>query len=219
MTRRNPAIGYDFVMTATTKLLWAFGVISIALFVLASGRTNVRNFQEVQASAEEIYADRLVVKGLIFDLSNMLHDKELAQVTADASFYAEDNAAIDARLTAHIEQFRGTKLTGAESRALERFATHVSALQAAEREADLASGAPVAPADADRLATLMDDLEADLEELAAIQLQEGRRRMRIGDDAAADMIVVAWVEAAVMTVLAVLLIGVFVAPTRARQTA
>jgi len=209
--------GYALHMTMTTRVLWAFGVICIALFVVASGRTNVHNFRDVQTSIEEIYEDRLVVKGLIFELSSMLHDKELAQVTGDTAFYANDNAAVDARITAHLERFRATKLTEAESITLDRFASHVADLQRVEGAYPLSDDTSISPEEAEVLAAHMADLKADLRDLASIQLEEGKRRLAIAERAEADMNMIAWIEAALMVFLAAQLIALFFIPAAPRN--
>lgn len=58
----------------------------------------------------------------------------------------------------------------------------------------------------------MDVLEADLEELSRIQLQEGRRRVAIGEKAEAHLTFIERVEAGMMVLCVLLLIGLFFLP-------
>lgn len=204
-------------MTMTTRILWAFGVICIAVFVLASGRTNVRNYSDIQTSIEQIYADRLVVKGLIFELSSMLHDKEIAQLTGDTSFYVSENAAVDARIDEQLELFRATRLTETESTTLDRFASHLAELREAERAYPLAADIPLGTEEARVLALRMDELEADLQELSRIQLHEGKQRVAIGERAEADMNFIFWVETILMLFFAGQLIALFFIPAASKR--
>lgn len=193
-------------MTTTMRMTLALGVISVSLFILFSGRTNLRNFDEVQTSAEEIYEDRLVVKGLIFEVASLLHQKEIAQVTGDVAYYQNANADVDDQIDTHLQAFRSTRLTPDEAQTLDRFEDHLHALMVEERALGQKSSIDSTSEEARQLAHRMAELKKDLRSLAEIQLYEGRRRMSIGEKAVVDMYWIAWLETAMLIVFAAVLL-------------
>lgn len=195
------------------KIVLALGLISVVLFVVLTGRSNVENFERVQAAVEEIYEDRLVVKGLIFELSTLLHRKEIATISSDAEFYADRNARVNEEIGDRLREFRATKLTPKEAEALERFESNVEVLQATEVELRLAETTELSLAERQRLAGEMANLQEDLRALSRIQLAEGKRQMSVGDKAVDEMNWIAQVENYMLIALAVMLLAlIFLSP-------
>jgi hypothetical protein len=200
-------------MNTLTKVAWALGLVGVSLFVVLTGRTNVQNFERVQQSLEDIYADRLVVKGLIFELSTLLHRKEIATLTADAAFYANLDPSVNDQIEERLVEFRATTLTPMEEQTLERFAATVEDLKADEAALDLAAAVELSPEESARLAGHMASLKEDLKALSMIQLTEGRRKLSVGDRAVDDMNSIARIENYMLAALAVMLLAlIFVAP-------
>ena len=50
-----------------------------------------------------------MAKDIIYELSRLMHQKELAAVRSDESFFANRNRAINAEVDELITQFKGTK--------------------------------------------------------------------------------------------------------------
>lgn len=95
-------------MNITSKIICTMVILCSCVLIFLTGRTNVRNFEKVHTSIEEIYKDRLVVKGLIFDLSSLLHRKELAIVSGDQTFYVNTNESTNSQMAEHLSAFRST---------------------------------------------------------------------------------------------------------------
>ena len=192
------------------KIRWLLGLGVVFLLILGTSRTNVVNYQRVQASVEEIYEDRLVVKGLIFELARGLHEKELAHVGGDEEFFLRTNEAVDAGLEESLERFRATRLTPQEELTLNRFAANVDRLKTAE-------AATQPPQDmTPELSQLFEALDRDLDALAEIQLAEGRRQLALSDKAVSDMNLGARLQMFMLGLLAtaMLCVALFV-PTKA----
>jgi len=206
-------MGYQGSMSTISKTVWALGLLCVFLFVLLTGRTNLRNFEKVQDSIEEIYEDRLVVKGLIFELASLLHRKEIANVSRDRAFYEHLNESVDTQIAGHLQAFRETKLTPLEEKTLDQFADNVAELQAMESELDLAKGIDLSPVDEQRLAAQIAGLHEDLKALSEIQLSEGKRRLGVSDKAVESMNTFARIENYMMLICAIVLLAlVFVVP-------
>ena len=108
-------------MSVINKIMWTAGMLFAIALILMTGQINKRNFQKIQNSIEGIYKDRLVVKGLIFDLSTSLYQKEMALVKKDNEFFAKENNEINEAVMQHIADFKATKLTPNEDATLRKF--------------------------------------------------------------------------------------------------
>ena len=65
-------------MTFFTKIKWVLSVLLVFFLILATNLIDKDNFRRVKNSIVTIYEDRLVANDLIFELSQLVHQKELA---------------------------------------------------------------------------------------------------------------------------------------------
>lgn len=105
-------------MTIADKIRWTAGLLVTFLLILATGRTSLLSTRKVQAAVESLYADRLVVKNLIFELVTTLHAKELAVVTQDVEQLLARGEVANARIEELLVQFRATQLVPLEDATL-----------------------------------------------------------------------------------------------------
>ena len=200
-------------MRATNKIIWTLILVCILLLILVTGQSNVRNFEKVQSSIETIYKDRLVVKGLIFELSSLLHQKEIAIISGNQILYKKTNGSINAEIAKHLEAFRATQLTIYEEKTLDRFSKALQTLQAREKALGLANGFDITEVNNEMLLAQFSGLQKDLKTLSDIQLSEGRRRLGISDKAVDSMNVFARFENYILIIFGVLiLILIFIVP-------
>lgn len=195
-------------MSMFSKCVWVFGLSAVFLLVLATGRTNINNFRRVQDAIEEIYTDRLIVKGIIFDMASLVHQKELANAAGEPNFYRDLDPSIDEQFRERLEEFRKTKLTRGEENALNRLESNFEVLVSTEEELGLGDGGDLTSASIERLAAPLAALDRELHALSRIQLDEGRRKFMVGEQAVNDMDGVARVEGAMLALLGLLIIAV-----------
>jgi hypothetical protein len=174
-------------MSLASKITCVSVLIGSFLLILATGRVNIRNFEKVQHSIEEIYKDRLVVKGLIFKLSSLLHEKEVALLSGNKSFFASDNNAINEQIDQHLKDFRATELTTQEELTLNQFSRGITALQNLEKQMTLESENWLTPKDSKNLMSQIETLRAKLKILSNIQLSEGERKLSNSEKAVESM--------------------------------
>lgn len=200
-------------MSTTSKIVWTLGLLCAFLLILVTGRTNVRNFEKVQSSIEEIYKDRLVVKGLIFELSSLIHRKEVAILSKDESFYLHQNTALNGQISELISAFRETKLTPQEEEALDRFSMRVKNLL--EQEMDLTNSKEVQTffSQESKVRDIIGGLEEDLKLLSGIQLLEGKKKLSLSDRAIDSMNTFERVENYMLIIFGVLMSAlIFIVP-------
>ncbi len=200
-------------MRATSKIIWTLILVCILLLILVTGQSNVRNFEKVQSSIETIYKDRLVVKGLIFELSSLLHQKEIAIISGNQTLYKEINESINAEIEKHLQSFRATQLTIYEEKTLDRFTKALQTLQARESALGLADGFDITEVNDKMLSAQFNGLQKDLKTLSEIQLSEGKRKLGISDKAVDSMNVFARFENYILIIFGVLiLVLIFIVP-------
>lgn len=174
-------------MNIVSKATWIIGLLCSFFLIIISGKTNVKNFAAVQESIQEIYKDRLVVKGIIFDLSNYLHQKEIALIKKNYLFFQNENEAVNEQIAKGLRAFRLTVLTEYEKKILERFAKNIEDLKLYEKENNIAKNSITLNRVKDNLLQKFKSLHQDLKILSEIQLSEGKRKVSSSEVAVKSM--------------------------------
>lgn len=161
-------------MAFYNKLKWILGILIIFVLILATNLIDRNNFIKVKNSMDSLYQDRLVVKGLIFDMNNLIHAKQIAVVKNDKEFYLSEDSGVDKKMANLINQFEGTLLTENENKLLNDFQKGYQSLDKIERQ--YKDGR----IESDKvLETKLNELQVILEGLSEIQLKEGKRQISI----------------------------------------
>lgn len=198
-------------MSATSKIVSILGLVCAFLLILATGRTNIRNFEKVQASIEGIYKDRLVVKGLIFEMNNIIHQKEVALLKNDTSFYKLNNETLNIKMDENLKDFKNTILTDNEAKTLNHFIKSFESVKILEAETGLETR--IQAKDVQEILKQIQSLKEDLKTLSAIQLAEGKRKLTTSDHAIKSMNEFQTVENYMLGIFGVLIfLLIFVVP-------
>lgn len=187
-------------MTTFKKIKWILGISLIFLLVLATNLIDKRNFNKLKNSVTTIYEDRIVASDLIFSLSMLVHEKEIALVTLDSAFLEERNNEINGEIEVLVEKYKQTKLTHEERSVLDNLKTNLIALE--ELKAKYAyskSSSNVA------LLKLIGKIDQNLYRLSKIQLEEGRREMNASNRAMSTLNLLGRLEIAFLIFIAVVI--------------
>lgn len=150
----------------------------IFVLILATNLIDRNNFLRVKDSVITIYEDRLVVNDIIFEFSQYVHEKEIAMIEKDSTFYGDRNLEIDDKMQTLVRRYSETKLTKEEERIFNDFRENLEELESQEVayvQNDMAEGAS--------LGSKIDDVKVNLHDLSKIQLSEGGRQMNISKKA------------------------------------
>lgn len=79
------------IMTFYNKIKWVLGILMIFILILSTNLIDRNNFIRVEDSVVTIYEDRIIANDLIFDISKSIHEKEIAIVSSDSSFFTHTN--------------------------------------------------------------------------------------------------------------------------------
>ncbi|MCB0841082.1 MAG: MCP four helix bundle domain-containing protein, partial [Bacteroidetes bacterium] len=152
------------------KIKWVVTIFMVFALVLTTNLIDKKNFQSISDSIVTIYEDRLVVKNIIFELSSIIHKKEVAFLKKDAVFFNTQNSKLNKDIEEAIQRFRKTKLTDHEKTTLEKLKKNMSSLTNTE-ETLVKGGFSTDKNYESALAVIHDNLKV----LASIQLEEGRK--------------------------------------------
>lgn len=186
------------VMTLFNKIKWILGIVLVFVVVLTTNLIDRKNFNIVSDSIETIYADRLVAKEIIYDLSKEIGAKEVAYIIVDSTQLVGHVNPMNVRIKESVELFSNTKLTDKEEIVFSRLGRALRELQ--EIEVGLAAGAQ-ARAD---LGAPLALVREHLDELSLIQMEEARRELHSSKRAINAANLFTQLEIAALVVMAIL---------------
>ncbi|WP_116108017.1 MCP four helix bundle domain-containing protein [Lewinella sp. IMCC34191] len=189
-------------MSFFDKIKWVLGILVVFLLVLATNLIDRQNFRDVRESIEAIYADRVVAQNLLFRISKVIHEKELAYTEADRAALDGRLSAQEGDISAAVDRFAGTRLTEQESVEFGRLQKKLATL--ASLEADLVEG----KAERREVRNALEGVRESLDDLSAIQLQEGRQQLLLGQRAISSSDLFAQLEIGALVVLALAIQGI-----------
>ena len=184
-------------MALFTKIKWVLGITVVFLLILMTNLIDRQNFVVVRDSIETIYADRLVAQDIIFDLYKLVLEKETFYSIPRSTPAQDEGEGIDARIAQAIAFFETTKLTQGEAVVFDQFRQSLRQLQryeAAYRN-DQANG--------DKLAPQLETIKEQLDDLAAIQVQEGKEQLHRSKKAISSVELFTQLEVGALIVLAI----------------
>lgn len=187
-------------MTFYNKIKWGLGILLVFFLIVATNLIDRNNFTRVKRSVMTIYEDRLIAKDIVFELSLLIQEKEIANAVADTAFYTRRNKAVDTNIDELVLRFQGTKLTREEDRVFNNLQDGLEVLREDESKLprkSLGNRSAVR----DRL----EDVREDLYKLSKIQVDEGRRQLLISKEAINSVEVFTQIEIYVLIVLALLI--------------
>lgn len=165
-------------MTFYNKVKWVLGILMIFVLIITTNLIDRNNFITVRDSVQTIYEDRLVVKELIFEISNSIKEKELALAKSDSVFFIERNSQINGDIESAILQYEETKLTVEEKKVFDEFKNNFESLKRFEN-AFISSGFETSTP----VSVQITGINKNLSDLSKIQMNEGRRQMAISKKA------------------------------------
>jgi len=157
-------------MKVLNKLKWLVIIGVVFSLVLATNLIDKRNFKSINDSIVSIYEDRLVVKNVILDMMTVINKKEVAFLTRDLDFLTKENDGLTSALTNDLQKFEQSKLIYKEEKFISRLSENIELMLAAERELMSSEFS-----DYTSYSKIIKEVNSNLDELAHIQLEEGKR--------------------------------------------
>lgn len=148
------------------KIKWIAGLLVVFFLVLATNLVDRSNFNRIKNSVVSIYEDRLVAKGIIFDMNALVNQKQVALLKSDTTFFSSKIHGVNEKINTLYAAFCKTKVTKEEKLILNNFHTKFEELEELERSNQ--------QYDVSYLNTLI-ETKKRLSRLGQVQLDEGKR--------------------------------------------
>lgn len=159
-------------MTVLNKVKWVLGILVVFFLIVATNLVDKKNFESVKDSVVEIYEDRLVAKGIVFEISQLVQEKEMAHALGDAGYFTKRSQATDENIRILLGNFSETKLTANEKRIFDDLKSNLTLLTKYETpEYQLQTG------NGDRIDVQFSLIKEELKALSKIQIDEGKQLM------------------------------------------
>ncbi len=161
-------------MNTFHKLKWITGILLIFIIVLTTNLVDRSNFQKLKQSVTSIYEDRIVANDLIFELSLLVQEKEIAVAREDSVFFRRDNGQVNQDIQGLLQRYRQTRLTRQEKSIFQALQEQLQTIKQEEKEY-IASGYTRN----EGLLRAINGTVHTLSNLSKVQLSEGKRQMEI----------------------------------------
>lgn len=187
------------------KIKWILGISVVFLLILFTNLIDRQNFDKLNNSISSIYEDRLVAKNLVLEMVYIIHDKELALRSQNNSYYQKQFTEDHVKLDELIVEFKTTKLVDQEEKTLQQLEEGYDRLEKLESSKSKALESGETTSVDQQLITQMERIEEDLYTLSNIQLDEGKRQMLQGKNAADSVQLMTTIEVYILVALALVI--------------
>ncbi len=161
-------------MKFLNKLKWILGISMVFLLIITTNLIDRSNFNQIRNSVVSIYDDRLVAKDYLLEMTKLIHEKEIALISADSSFFLQKNAQNNTSLNKLVDSFEKTRLSYEEENTLKNLKENITKLEQIEKTTQKDSFIRK-----EAHLEQIKEIKEDLRNLSKIQLEEGRRQMSI----------------------------------------
>lgn len=186
-------------MTILNKIKWITSILLVFAIILTTNLIDRDNFNKLRYSVVTIYEDRVVANDLIFEISLLIREKEIALAASDSTFFLKRNDEINESIQNHIEKFEHTKLTTKEAKIFYNLKDGLRALEKQEIEF-INSGFR-------KNIDLLNSIKAiviNLHDLSKVQLEEGRKQMALSNKTMKTIELFTQIEVIFLILMAVL---------------
>lgn len=187
-------------MSILNKIKWILGILLIFALIIATNLIDKENFKQIKKSVVSIYEDRLLAKEIIFEISTLVNEKEMAIVASDSSFYLHENAVVNEKINQAIDRFEQTELTRQEKLEFDALKRNLMLLQ--ELEAKLMSnGFQLQESAREEIK----EIKSNLVDLSGIQIEEGKKHLLLSERAVDSIELYTQLEIYFLILLAIIL--------------
>lgn len=159
-------------MTFLSKVKWVLSILLVFFVVLTTNLIDKKHFDRLNYSVNTIYEDRMVSSDLLFELSLIIHKKEIALISEDSLFFKNQNEPLSQDLERLMERYAQNKMTEKERLYFGRLKTYFQQLK------QLGNASPLYNDQKKKeLGSLLIDINEHIYDLIKIQLEEGKRQV------------------------------------------
>lgn len=184
-------------MKIFAKIRWVASILLVFFIVLITNLIDRENFNRLSYSVTTMYEDRIVASDLLFEISRIIQEKQIAVLTLDTLFLENKNNKHNQVLNQLINKYSLTKFTEKEKFVFNQLQEELNSLKQKERPNTDITDAEVLNS--------FEKINKNLHELSKIQLDEGRRQVFISNKAKDTINLFTQVEIIFLVIMALLL--------------
>lgn len=184
-------------MKIFAKIRWVASILLVFFIVLITNLIDRDNFNRLSYSVTTMYEDRIVASDLLFDISRIFKEKQIAILTSDTIFFENQNDKYNQIVNQLVDNYSLTKLTEKEKLAFNQLQEELKSLKQKEMSsANLSNG---------EVLKSIEKIDQHLYKLSKIQLQEGKQQVSISNRAKDTINLYTQVEIIFLILMAVLI--------------
>ncbi len=184
------------------KIKWSVGLLLVVALIVATNFIDRNNYQRIQDSVASIYEDRLIAKDYLFDIQLEIHQKELLLAQNNDSLYAVQRTAAQDKINKLVDGFAKTKLTREEQRVFTEFQEEIAVLFKMEANFNRATNSLN---QSNKISKQLYKIDSNLQQLADIQITEGKRQMQVGKKAMESVDLLTQLEIWIVIIIAIII--------------
>jgi hypothetical protein len=162
-------------MNIFTKIRWIASILLVFFIVLITNIIDRDNFNRLTNSVKTMFEDRIVASDLLFDITRIIKEKQIAILTTDTNFFKNQNNKLNQEIDQLLGRYEITKLTEKEKRHFNLLQEELKSLKQKEKsDVNLSNG---------ELIKSIAIIDEHLYKLSKIQLQEGKEQVLISNKA------------------------------------
>lgn len=162
-------------MNIFTKIRWVASILLVFFIVLITNIIDRDNFNRLTNSVKTMFEDRIVASDLLFDITRIIKEKQIAVLTSDTNFFKNQNNKLNQEIDQLLGRYEITKLTEKEKRHFNLLQEELKSLKQKEKsDVNLSNG---------ELIKSIAIIDEHLYKLSKIQLQEGKEQVLISNKA------------------------------------
>lgn len=160
-------------MKVFAKIRWVASILLIFFIVLITNIIDRNNFNKLSYSVTTMYEDRIVASDILFEISTIVKEKQIAHLTSDTVFFQKQNEQANREIDQLIDTYKQTKFTKEEMLAFNLLQEELEALKQKEKSsANLPNEAAL---------NSIENIDEQLYNLSKIQLKEGKQQVFISN--------------------------------------
>ena len=164
-------------MTILSKIKWIASVVLVFVIVLTTNLIDKDNFNRLKYSVTAIYEYRVVASDIIFEITILMQEKEIALVTSDSTFLNDQNGQVNQDIQQLMGRYGELSLGPEEQEIYTSLNEELAQLSTLEQDY-LQAGT----GDYKSLFQSIDNVVHNLYQLSKVQLREGEKKMLMSNE-------------------------------------
>ncbi|NIJ45624.1 hypothetical protein FHR24_002092 [Wenyingzhuangia heitensis] len=182
------------------KIKKVASILLVFFIVLSTNLVDKDNYNKLRESVTNIYEDRIIASDLLFETVMLIHQKEVAIISLDSTFFKIKNRTNNLEISNYITRYDQTKLTEKEHTLFNDLKKDIKQLKEIEEKYILSKSIT----HKNQLLQNIKKITLKLQNLSKIQLDESKTQMFTSNNAMKTINIFTHLEIIFLVVMAIL---------------